>query len=66
MTKTSSHLHQHKFFEIESKTNRLKIFMVANHPDGKRAKIYAVNANTGQIEDGIGFIGMETLLRSQT
>jgi hypothetical protein len=44
-----------QIFEIESKGNRLKIFMVANHPEGKRAKIYAVNANTGQIEDGIGF-----------
>jgi hypothetical protein len=44
-----------QIFEIESKGNKLKIFMVANHPDGKRAKIYAVNANTGQIEDGIGF-----------
>lgn len=44
-----------QLFEIESKNSRLKIFMVANHPDGKRAKIYAVNANTGQIEDGIGF-----------
>jgi len=44
-----------QIFEIESKSGRLKIFMVANHPEGKRAKIYAVNANTGQIEDGIGF-----------
>ncbi len=44
-----------QIFEIESKNSVLKIFMVANHPDGKRAKIYAVNANTGQVEDGIAF-----------
>jgi hypothetical protein len=44
-----------EIFEVESKGSLLKFFMVANHPDGKRAKIYAVNANTGQIEDGIGF-----------
>lgn len=44
-----------QILEIESKNSTLKIFMVANHPDGKRAKIYAVNANTGQIENGIGF-----------
>jgi hypothetical protein len=29
--------------------------MVANHPSGKRAKIYAVNGKTGRIENGIGF-----------
>jgi hypothetical protein len=44
-----------QIFEIESKNSVLKIFMVANHPDGKRAKIYAVNANTGEVEDGIAF-----------
>lgn len=44
-----------KIFEIESKNNKLQIFMIANHPEGKRAKIYAVNANTGQIEEGIAF-----------
>ncbi len=44
-----------QIFEIESKGRLLKFFMVASHPDGKRAKIYAVDANTGEIEDGIGF-----------
>jgi hypothetical protein len=29
--------------------------MVANNPDGKRAKIYAINSDTGELEDGIAF-----------
>lgn len=44
-----------QIFEIESKDNLIKFYMVANHPSGKRAKIYAVNAKTGRIENGIGF-----------
>jgi len=44
-----------QIFEIESKDNLIKFFMVANHPSGKRAKIYAVNGKTGRIENGIGF-----------
>jgi hypothetical protein len=41
--------------EIESASGHIKLFMEATHPEGKRAKIYAVNAKTGQIENGIGF-----------
>lgn len=44
-----------QIFEVEGKNDLIKFFMVANHPDGKRAKIYAINARTGQIENGIGF-----------
>lgn len=44
-----------QIFEIESKDSLIKFFMVASHPDGKRARIYAVNAKTGQVEEGIGF-----------
>lgn len=44
-----------QIFEIESKDNLIKFFMVASHPDGKRARIYAINAKTGQVEEGIGF-----------
>jgi hypothetical protein len=44
-----------QIFEIESKNDLIKFYMVANHPDGKRAKIYAINARTGQVENGIGF-----------
>ena len=44
-----------QLFEIESKDNLIKFFMVANHPSGKRAKIYAINGKTGRVENGIGF-----------
>lgn len=45
-----------EIFEVESKNgNIIKFFIVSNSPNGKRGKIYAVNANTGQIEDGVTF-----------
>lgn len=44
-----------EIFEIKSKNAHIKFYMVANHPTGKRAKIYAINVLTGQLEDGIGF-----------
>jgi hypothetical protein len=44
-----------QIFEIESKTGTIKFFMLANDQDGKRAKIYAINSTTGQIENGIAF-----------
>lgn len=44
-----------QLFEIESRDAVIKFFMVANHPSGKRAKIYAINAKTGRVENGIGF-----------
>ena len=42
-------------FEIESNNIFLKFFMVATDQNGQRAKLYAVNGNTGKIEDGIAF-----------
>jgi len=44
-----------EIFEVKSKETTIKFFMVANGPDGKRAKIYAVNAKTGALENGILF-----------
>jgi hypothetical protein len=44
-----------QIFEIESKSGLIKFFMVADSPNGKRAKIYAINANTGKLENNIGF-----------
>jgi hypothetical protein len=44
-----------QIFEIQSKNSLIKFYMVANHPSGKRAKIYAINANTGKLENGIAF-----------
>jgi hypothetical protein len=44
-----------EIFEIESKNTHIKFYMVAIHPSGERAKIYAINAKTGKLEDGISF-----------
>lgn len=44
-----------KLFEIQSKNAHLKFYALANHPSGKRAKIYAINAKTGKKENGIAF-----------
>ncbi len=44
-----------QIFEIESRTAYLKFYMVASDPSGRRAKIYAIDAKTGLIQDGIGF-----------
>jgi hypothetical protein len=44
-----------EIFEIESKSGIIKFFMEANSDTGNRARIYAINAQTGQIEDGITF-----------
>lgn len=44
-----------EIFQIESRGSLLKFYMVANHPGGKRAKIYAINAKTGRLENGIAF-----------
>jgi len=42
-------------FEVESKDQHLKFFIVANSSDGKRGTIYAINSKTGQYENGILF-----------
>lgn len=44
-----------EIFEIKSKNALIKFFLVANSQDGQRAKIYAVNAKTGELENGIAF-----------
>ena len=44
-----------QIFDIESKNGTIKFFMVADSPSGQRAKIYAINENTGELEDGIVF-----------
>lgn len=44
-----------QIFEIEHRNGLLKFFMIADSPNGKRARIYAINAETGQVEDGITF-----------
>lgn len=44
-----------EIFEIKSRNTHIKFYMVAIHPSGERAKIYALNVKTGRLEDGIGF-----------
>ncbi len=44
-----------EIFEIESRNGVIKFFIVADSPSGQRAKVYAVNATTGEVEDGITF-----------
>ena len=44
-----------QIFQIESKNELIKVYMKASQRDGKRAKIYAVNASTGQVDNGISF-----------
>jgi hypothetical protein len=44
-----------QIFEIQSKDSYIKFYMVATDSTGRRAKIYAIDANTGLIQDGIGF-----------
>jgi hypothetical protein len=42
-------------FEIKSRDRHIKFYMSAIHPSGKRAKIYAIDAKTGRLENGIKF-----------
>jgi len=44
-----------QIFEVESKGAYIKFYMVASDPSGRRAKIYAIDAKTGLVQDGIGF-----------
>lgn len=42
-------------FEIEGRNTTLIFYIVATDTLGKRGRIYAINAKTGQLEDGISF-----------
>lgn len=44
-----------QIMQINSKGKIIKLYMVANHPTGKRAKIYAIDGNTGSLYNGISF-----------
>jgi hypothetical protein len=44
-----------EIFQIQSKNNLIKFFIVADSPKGQRGKIYAINATTGKLENGITF-----------
>lgn len=55
-----------EIFEIQGKFTHLKFFLVATHPSGQRAKIYAINALTGKLENGIGFFLNGKLVKEPT
>jgi hypothetical protein len=43
-----------QIFELQSNNSYIRFYMVATHPSGKRAKIYAINSN-GELENGLAF-----------
>lgn len=44
-----------QIMQINTKNKIIKLYMIANHPTGKRAKIYAIDGNTGSLYNGIVF-----------
>lgn len=44
-----------ELFEVESKNVYLKFYLEPIDPEGRRARIVAVNARTNSVENGIGF-----------
>jgi len=55
-----------QIFEIQSRNTYIKFYMVATHPSGKRAKIYAINALTGKLENGIAFYWNGKIVKEPT
>lgn len=44
-----------QIMQINAKAKTIKFYMIADHPSGKRAKIYAIDASTGTLYDGISY-----------
>lgn len=55
-----------QIFEIESKSSYIKFYMVASDPSGRRAKIYAIDAKTGLVQNGIGFYWNGKIVKEPT
>jgi hypothetical protein len=55
-----------QIFEIESKDSYIKFYMTALDQSGKRAKIYAIDARTGLVENGIGFYWNGKIVKEPT
>ena len=53
-----------EIFEVQSKNAFIKFFMVATHEDSNRARIYAVDALTGKIENGLLFYWNGNLVKN--
>lgn len=54
-----------EIFEMQSRDSYIKFYLVATHPQGKRAKIYAVNQR-GEVENGISFYLNGKLVKEPT
>lgn len=52
-----------EIFSFDNGDRNIKVFIVANNPNGKRAKLYAVDGSTGLVENGIAFYVNGTLSR---
>jgi len=52
-----------EIFEIVYKGDTIKFYMVADNPDGTRAKIYARSLNTGQAYNGLSYFINGSLVR---
>lgn len=52
-----------KIFEIQGTEDYLQFFMVANGPDKKRARIYAISAKTGSTQTGVAYYVNGKLVR---
>lgn len=44
-----------QLFEVQSTEKVIRVYVKSNDKTGKRATLYAVNANTGSTEDGLAF-----------
>jgi len=53
-----------EIMEVQGKTSYIKFFAESVHPEGKRAKIYAVDATTGIVQNGITFFWNGKLVRN--
>jgi hypothetical protein len=53
-------------FTVQGNEAHIKFYMESIHPFGKRARLYAINANTGQLENGITFYWNGRLVKEPT
>lgn len=44
-----------QIMQINAKNKIIKLYLLANHPTGKRAKIYAIDGNTGALYNALSF-----------
>jgi hypothetical protein len=52
-----------EIFEIEYKADTIKFYMVADNPDGTRARIYAISQTTNSLYNGISYFLNGSIVR---